>query len=376
MGPPPSGCCSIRESYTARMSISAFRVDPLGSLTDVEGIAVGHYQRSTRGWRTGTTAVIAAKGATAGVDVRGGGPGTRETDLLRPENLVQQVHGICLTGGSAYGLAAADGVMHWLESRAIGFPVGPESHQVVPIVPAAVIFDLGRGGDFAHRPDAEFGRRAALRASTSAEANGSVGAGIGAVAGGLQGGVGSASTTLPSGIVVSALAVVNAAGSLVNPAVGLPWESSAHRLARPTVAERAALAAATAPPSSGPAALNTTIGVVATTARLSKAECTKVAGVAHDGMARAIRPVHSMFDGDTVFALATGIHELPESAAPGLRREGSRSALLNLILDAGAQCFAAACTQAIVSATSVGGPASYRDLCPSTFRRATHRSTT
>lgn len=352
----------------------AFIVDPDGSLTDVTGIAVGHHQRTGRGWRTGTTVVLAADGATAGVDVRGGGPGTRETDLLRPENLVQQVHGICLTGGSAYGLSAADGVMHWLESRSIGFPVGPQPHQVVPIIPAAVIFDLGRGGDFSQRPDSEFGRRAAMRARSSAEANGAVGAGTGAVAGGLQGGVGSASTTLHNGIVVAALAVVNAAGSLVNPRSGLPWESSAHQLARPTVAERTALAAARS--GSLSPALNTTIGVVATTARLSKAECTKVAAVAHDGMARAIRPVHSMFDGDTVFALATGVHELSESAAPGLRAEGSRSALLNLILDAAAQCFAAACTQAIVSAQSLGGPPTYRDLCPSVFApKPRHRAT-
>ena len=356
------------------MTTASFRVDPAGSLTDVAGIAVGHFQRTGRGWRTGTTAVIAANGATAGVDVRGAGPGTRETDLLRPENLVQQVHGICLTGGSAYGLAAADGMMHWLESRNIGFPVGHLVHQIVPIVPAAVIFDLGRGGDFVHRPDGEFGRRAALRARTTPEANGSVGAGVGAVAGGLQGGVGSASTTLLNGIVVSALAVVNAAGSLVDPASGLPWESLAHPLRRPVAAERSALAAASAPPSTSPSSLNTTIGVVATTALLSKAECTKLASVAHDGMARAIRPVHSMFDGDTVFALATGVHELPESALPGLRREGSRPALLNLMLDAAAQCFAAACTQAIISATPVGGPPTYAELCPSAFRRPPHHA--
>ncbi len=359
------------------MTAAAFRVDPQGSLTDVTGIAVGHYQRTGGGWRTGTTAVIARSGATAGVDVRGAGPGTRETDLLRPENLVQQVHGICLTGGSAYGLAAADGMMHWLESRSIGFPVGPLAHQIVPIVPAAVIFDLGRGGDYTHRPDIEFGRRAATRARTSAEANGSVGAGTGAVAGGLQGGVGSASTTLSNGIVVSALAVVNAAGSLVNPASGMPWESSAHQLRRPTTDERSALAAATSSPSlPATGVLNTTIGVVATTAQLSKAECTKVAGVAHDGMARAIRPVHSMFDGDTVFALATGIHVLSESQASGLRAEGSRAALLNLILDAAAQCFAAACTQAIVSARSLGGPLAYRDLCSSAFAPTPRRSAT
>ncbi|CAB4898156.1 unannotated protein [freshwater metagenome] len=343
-------------------------VDPRGSLTDVPGIAVGHYQRNGRGWRTGTTAIIAPAGATAGVDVRGGGPGTRETDLLRPENLVQQVHGICLTGGSAYGLAAANGVMHWLESRSIGFSVGTQAHQIVPIVPAAVIFDLGRGGDFTRRPDDEFGRRAASRARRAPEANGAVGAGLGAIAGGLQGGVGSASVRLDSGVVVAALAVVNAAGSLIDPSTGLPWEHAAHRLRRPTSSERAALRSVYPPtPPATPSSLNTTIGVIATTARLSKAECTRVAGVAHDGMARAIRPVHSMFDGDTVFALATGFDELPAAASTGFRTEGSRPAVLNRILDAAALCFAAACTQALLSADSVGGPPSYRDLCPSLF---------
>ncbi len=347
------------------MAPPSLRIDPNGSLTDVDGLSVGHYQRIGRGWRTGTTVVLAPAGATAGVDVRGGGPGTRETDLLRPENVVQQVHGICLTGGSAYGLAAATGVMQWLEARSIGFSVGPAVHQVVPIVPAAVIFDLGRGGNFAHRPDAEFGFRAANKARRSAEANGSVGGGTGAVAGGLQGGVGSASARLNDGVVVSALAVVNAAGSLVNPSTGLPWESDAHQLRKPTRDQhRALLTAITPEPGDAPRSLNTTIGVVATTARLSKAECTKVASVSHDGMARAIRPVHSMFDGDSVFTLATGIHELPGSDVVGFRDERSRAAALNRILDAAAQCFAAACTQALLSATFVGGAPAYRDLCP------------
>jgi L-aminopeptidase/D-esterase-like protein len=185
----------------------------------------------------------------------------------------------------------------------------------------------------------------------------------------LQGGVGSASAHLPNGIVVAALAVVNAAGSLIDASTGLPWESAAHRLRKPTRADRDLLHAATAPraPAAAPQALNTTIGVVATTARLTKAECTKVASVSHDGMARAIRPVHSMFDGDTVFALATGMHDLPAAATTGFRSEGSRPAALDVILEAAALCFAAACTQAIVSAASIGGPLAYRDLCPSAY---------
>ena len=349
-------------------------VDPTGSLTDVAGISVGHYARIGRGWRTGTTAIIAREGATAGVDVRGGGPGTRETDLLRPENLIQQVHGVCLTGGSAFGLSAAEGMMAWLEAKGIGFPIGQLPGTVVPIVPGAVIFDLGRGGVIGNRPTPEFGSRAAGAARRTAEANGAVGAGAGAIAGGLQGGLGSASTVLGAGIVVAALAVVNAAGSVIDRSTGLPWETGAHRLRRPSRADRDLLLEVTAPPipaaadDSGTGSLNTTIGVVATTARLSKAECTKLAAVTHDGMARAIRPVHSMFDGDTVFALATGIDELPDESSTGFRTEGTRPAVLNTILEAAALCFAAACTQAVVSATSIGGPLAYRDLCPSAFR--------
>jgi len=340
--------------------------DPNGSLTDVPGVSVGHYQRVGRGWRTGTTVVLTVDGAVAGVDVRGGGPGTRETDVLRPENLVEHVQGICLTGGSAYGLNAADGVMRWLEGRGHGYPVGTEPGQVVPIVPTAVLFDLGRGGQFAHRPTDEFGWRAAAAARRSAEANGTIGAGTGAVAGGLQGGVGSASVRLDDGNIVAALAVVNSAGNLIDPSSGLPWEASAHRLRRPSADDRRALLAALDEHRRARTQrLNTTIGVVATSARLSKAECSKVAAVAHDGMARAIRPVHSMFDGDTIFAVSTATSELVATAPSGLRLPGSRPALLNVVLEAAASCFAAACTQALLTATTIGGPLSYSDLCPS-----------
>jgi L-aminopeptidase/D-esterase-like protein len=339
------------------------RADPNGSLTDVPGVRVGHYHRIAKGWRTGTTVVVTPHGATAGVAVRGGGPGTRETDLLDPQNVIQQVHAICLTGGSAYGLAAAGGVMRWLEAKGIGFEIPNPPGTVVPIVPAAVIFDLGRGGVVSHRPDDEFGFRAARAARATPEANGAVGAGAGAVAGLLQGGVGSASVTLEDGIVVAALAVVNAAGSVIDRSTGLPWETGAHRLRRPSAADRELLLEVTSPPAPPP--LNTTIGVVATSARLTKAECAKVASVSHDGLARAIRPVHSMFDGDTIFALATGVHELPDTATVGFRTEGTRPTVLNSILDAAAQCFAAACTQAIVAAVSIGGPLAYRDVCPS-----------
>jgi L-aminopeptidase/D-esterase-like protein len=335
-------------------------VKPGGCLTDVPGVLVGHHQRIGRGWQTGTTVVLAPEGAVAGVDVRGGGPGTHETDLLRPENLVQQVHGICLTGGSAYGLAAAGGVMALLEERHVGFPVGPNAEFVVPIVPAAVIYDLGRGGHFANRPDAEFGVRAARAARGRAVATGTVGAGTGARAGGLQGGVGTASTTLAGGVVVGALAVVNSAGHVIDGRSGVPWESAGFVLRRPAAAERDALRThvrQARPP------LNTTIGVVATSAPLTKAECTKFAGVAHDGLARAIRPAHSMFDGDTVFALATGTAEPTPAETPH-----AKAALLDMIFEAGADCFAAASTRAVVDARSVrGGAPSYFDLCPSAF---------
>lgn len=350
------------------------KIDVGGCITDVTGVSVGHSRRIGRGWRTGTTVVLVPNGATAGVDVRGGGPGTHETDLLRPENLIEHVHAICLTGGSAYGLAAATGVMLELERRGIGFPVGSTGNRVVPIVPAAVIFDLGRGGRFEHRPDVAFGIKATAAAARSRTcATGTEGAATGAVSAGLQGGIGTASTRLDDGTVVGALAVVNSLGSVIDPTTGLPWESpSAHGLRRPLAIDRvrlrAHLDAARVPLSPGPdepGSLNTTIGVVATSARLTKAQCTKFASVAHDGMARAIRPSHTMFDGDTVFGLATAT-----GAGCDLTGHADRSTnlRLNQILEAGAACFAAACTSAVISATSwAGGPPSYRDLCPSAW---------
>ena len=194
-------------------------------LTDVEGVRVGHAQRLGRGWRTGTTVILTPPGTAGGVDVRGGGPGTRETDALAPWNLVPHVHAVCLTGGSAYGLAAADGVMRWLEEQGTGYRVGDDPDRVVPIVPAAVLFDLGRGGNFRHRPDAAFGRAAATAAGRGRKARrvveGTVGAGTGAAAGGVAGGIGSASTVLPDGTTVAALVAVNAAGAVFDAATGI-----------------------------------------------------------------------------------------------------------------------------------------------------------
>lgn len=336
-----------------------------GHITDVPGVLVGHHQRRGRGWRTGTTVVRVDGGAVASCEVRGGGPGTRETDLLEPTAMIERVQAICLSGGSAYGLAAAHGVMRWHEERRLGFPVGPEPDQVVPIVPAAVIFDLGRGGAFANRPDESFGHRACDAARPGNVAMGATGAGTGALAGGLQGGVGTAATVLDAGIVVGALAVVNASGQLIDPRTGLPRSHDGISLRRPSASERQALAEATRPPT---LPLNTTIGVVATSAALTKAECRKMAAVAHDGLARAIRPVHSMFDGDTIFTLATGQHELVATEAAGLRRDNTRPGLFNLLLAAAADCFALACTRAVIESQSIGGAPSYRDLCPSAFR--------
>jgi L-aminopeptidase/D-esterase-like protein len=291
-----------------------------GHLTDVPGLKVGHAHRIGRGWRTGTTVVLLPPGTTAGVDVRGGGPGTRETDLLHPSATIDTAHALCFTGGSAYGLAAAGGVMEHLEARGIGFQVGPAARDVVPLVPSAVIFDLGRGGDFTHRPDHGFGLRAARAARSGAVPMGSVGAGMGARARGLQGGVGTASTTLPNGVVVSAMAVVNAAGSVIDPDTGLPWESSSVRLRRPSVTDRARL---------------------------------------REHLLAGTPPLNTTIDDLGSFELRSDAEEQPA------RR--TRVTWLNAVLEAGAQCFAAACTDAIVLATATGNDPAYRDLCPTAF---------
>ena len=298
-------------------------------MTDVAGVLVGHHQRTGRGWQTGTTVVLVPDGAVAAVDVRGGGPGTRETDALDPRNLVDRIHGLCLTGGSAYGLAAADGLMAELERRRFGVPVGPEPHHVVPVVPTAVIFDLGRGGSFANRPDASFGARAARAARRTAR-RGAVGAGTGARAGGLQGGIGMASTTIAIAghdTTVAAIAVVNASGSTIDPRTGAPWVP-VRGLRRPSPAERRAVEHARLAVA---APLNTTIGVVATDADLTRAEAGRFAQSAHDGLARAIRPAHGLTDGDTIFGLATGNHRLPDRSDGILRGAASRAAQLNAV---------------------------------------------
>ncbi|MEZ5295638.1 MAG: P1 family peptidase [Ilumatobacteraceae bacterium] len=340
-----------------------------GSLTDVDGVLVGHHRRAGRGWQTGTTVVHVPNGAVCAVDVRGGGPGTRETDALAPGNLVDRVHAVCLSGGSAYGLATADGVMAELERRHLGVPVGPEPEHVVPVVPTAVVFDLGRGGTFTNRPTAEFGSRA-FRDAGRRPKRGAVGAGTGARAGGLQGGVGMASATVDiagSTVRVAALAVVNSSGCVIDPRTGSPWVDHPS-LRRPTTDDRQAWRAWVHAQTAERQALNTTIGVVATDADLDRPEAGRVAMAAHDGLARAIRPAHALTDGDAIFTLATGARPLPDDRDGLVRSAASRSVALNAVAAAAAGVFALACTDAIVHATTLGDAPAYLDLCPGARR--------
>jgi putative pantetheine hydrolase len=328
-----------------------------GSILDVAGVAVGSHERIGDGWLSGTTAVVFPEGAVCSADVRGGGPGTRETDLLDPRNLVERVHAIVLTGGSAYGLDAAGGAMRLLEERGSGFRVGADPLHVVPIVPAAVLFDLGRGGDFRARPDAEFGALAVQASEAgSPPALGNAGAGTGAVAGGLKGGLGSASEELPFGR-IAALVAANAVGEVVDPLDGtLYGDPTRLRAPSPDDVRRAQERGRR---QSG-LLENTTIGVVATDVTLTKSEAQKLAGIAHDGLARAIRPAHTYFDGDTIFAASTTQRALePE----GVERAG----LLVQLFEAGARCVARAVVDAVLRADGVAGIASYRELYPSAF---------
>ncbi|TKT74568.1 P1 family peptidase [Aquamicrobium sp. LC103] len=283
-------------------------VPPLmgGSIVDVPGVKLGHHTLSSR--PTGCTVLLCEEGAVAGVDVRGSAPGTRETDLLDPINAVQQVQAILLSGGSAYGLEAATGVMRYLEERKLGFQL---RSGVVPIVPAAILMDLGVG-DFTIRPDAEAGYKACLAATSDPSPEGNVGAGAGATVGkmfgsafAMKGGLGTASFTVPgTEVVVGAIVAVNAVGDVYHPLsnrmlAGARAEDgkgfrdtisaimNGHRVVR------------------SPGA-NTTIGAVATNVPFDKAQMKKIAEMAHDGFARSINPIHTMSDGDTIFALSTG----------------------------------------------------------------------
>lgn len=319
------------------------------TLTAVAGIKVGHHTLTQR--PTGCTVVLAEKGAVAGVDVRGTSPGTRETDLLNPVNTVEHVQAIVLSGGSAFGLDTASGVMRYLEERGLGYPTRVIP---VPIVPAAILFDLGVGGDPKIRPTADCGYRAATAATNAPVTEGNVGAGAGATIGKLAGpgramkaGIGTASFTMPDGTVVAALVAVNAVGDVIDP-------DTAQVIAGVRTPDGKALADARKLVRSGAIAPpqrpgeSTTIGVVATNARLTKTQATRLAQLAQDGVARAIYPAHTPGDGDAMFALATGERQEP----------GDMLALSVVVADVVAQAIVRAARQA----TSIPGYPAARDL--------------
>ena len=310
------------------------------TITDVSGIEVGQAQDDEA--LTGCTVILCRKGAVAGVDVRGGAPGTRETDLLNPVNLVEKVHAVVLAGGSAFGLDSASGVMRYLDENGIGLDTGAGK---VPIVPAAILFDLNLGrGDV--RPDAEMGYRAVSSASSEAPAEGNVGAGTGATVGKIFGpksamkaGIGSASMHA-GGLIVGALVAVNAFGDVIDPQTGQIIAGARSTNLGPlklgqegyfgntleimkTFIGRTVLGFATK--------TNTVIGVVVTNANLTKAEATKVAQMAQDGLARSIRPAHTMLDGDTIFALATGEKKADPSTVGAFAAEVMAQAIIRAV---------------------------------------------
>lgn len=323
------------------------RPGPRNSITDVPGILVGNAEAPEL--TTGATVVIPERPAVAAVDVRGGGPGTRETDVLAGGSTVQEVHGIALSGGSAYGLDAAGGVMHWLRQQGRGFATGG---TVVPIVPGAIIYDLTTGGlkDWNHPPWWQLGYQAA-GAAGQVFALGNAGAGLGAKAGRLKGGLGTASVQY-DGITIGALAVANPLGSVVIPGTRTFW-------AWPF--EMEGEFGGQVPPAGPltdmdhdfnfPARANTTLVVVATDAQLSRGQARRVAVMAHDGFARAIRPVHSPLDGDTVFVLSTGGHP-PGDPVGDLARLGMLAA----------DCVARAITRGVFEAKALAQWPAYRDL--------------
>jgi L-aminopeptidase/D-esterase-like protein len=311
------------------------------AITDIPGIEVGHAQDTEA--LTGCTVILCRKGAVGGVDQRGGAPGTRETDLLDPVNMVEEVHAILLAGGSAFGLDAASGVMRYLEEHKVGFKVGALR---VPIVPAAILFDLGLGRAD-RRPDAAMGYAAAAAASAGAVAEGNVGAGTGASVGkvfgnrgAMKSGLGTASLEIGGGIVVGALVAVNAFGDVVDPADGQIVAGARPAQVGPlklggsgsfadtlavlkTAAGRTVMGLA--------ARSHTVIGVVASNAKFAKAGTTKVAQMAQDGLARAIRPAHTLLDGDTLFALSTGQKKADVSVVGAFAAEVLAEAILRAV---------------------------------------------
>jgi L-aminopeptidase/D-esterase-like protein len=316
-------------------------------MTAVPNICVGHATDLVG--LTGCTVVLCEKGAVGGVDQRGGAPGTRETDLLRPMRLVQEVHAVLLAGGSAYGLAAADGVMRYLEERDVGFDARVAK---VPIVPAAILFDLDLG-DPSARPDTAMGYAACRAATDGLVIEGNVGVGTGATAGKILGsgqamktGLGSAAVDLGGGLVVGALVAVNPLGDVVDPQTGEILAGARKLTADEPADTLAVMRSMVGKTALSFASSNTVIGVVATNARLTKEQINKVAQMAQDGIARAVRPAHTLFDGDTLFALSTG----------------SKRADVNLIGAYAAEVVAQAIAQAARAAKGVGGLPGWRDL--------------
>jgi L-aminopeptidase/D-esterase-like protein len=337
--------------FAKSMSLNPFAQSEGGSITDVAGIKVGHFTDSRR--PTGCTVILCEEGAVGGVDVRGAAPGTRETDLLDPINTVQQVHAVVLSGGSAFGLDTATGVMRYLEERGIGFDTRVAR---VPIAPAAILFDLGVG-DPKIRPDAEAGYKACKAATTERGAEGNVGAGAGATVGKLfgmdramKGGLGSASIKLNDGkssLTVGAIVAVNALGDVIDPNTGKVIAGARTKDGKALLGSmNAILRGEPLPPSLGGAA--TTIGVVATDAQLDKAQAAKVAQMAHDGLARVINPVHTPADGDTIFALATD--------------KSSRRPNVTLIGALAAEAMAQAVVRAVKAAKGISGLPSAAEL--------------
>ena len=318
------------------------------TLTAVPGVKVGHFTLTTR--PTGCTVVLTEAGATAGVDVRGSAPATRETDLLNPVDIVQQIHAIVLSGGSAFGLDSASGVMKYLEEKGIGFPFG-SAH--VPTVPGASLFDLPVG-DPKIRPTADCGYQAAKLATNAPVAEGSVGAGAGATIGkfggfdrAMKAGIGSAALTMPDGLIVAAIVAVNAVGDVIDPATG-KVVAGVRTADGKCCADARLLLRAGGPRRAGGAGENTTIGIIATNATLTKTQATRVAQMAHDGYARAIAPSHTPGDGDAIFAIATGT------------KSGEANA--GQIGELAAEVMADAIVRSVRQATGVPGYPALRDL--------------
>ncbi|MSQ21888.1 MAG: peptidase S58 family protein [Dehalococcoidia bacterium] len=324
------------------------------AITHVQGIEVGHYTDLEHA--TGCTVVLCRGGAVGGVDIRGSAPGTRETDLLRPGNLVEHIHAIVLSGGSAYGLDAASGVMRYLEERGIGFRMGD---IVVPIVPAAILYDLGLVTSKV-RPGPQEGYRACEAASAGLVAEGSVGAGTGATVGkalgmsrAVKGGLGTASADLGDGLIVGAIAAVNAAGSVVDPETGriIAGPRQEDNRGYHNTVELMAQPGFRRPQAAAEARVNTTLGVIATNAPLTKEQANKLAERGQDGLALAIRPCHTMGDGDAVFSLATGTWEGTVDRA-----------LLTRLGAVAAQVMSLAILRAVTQATGLGGVPSVQEL--------------